>query len=138
VPATIRSRVGACADRQRPGAGANGNSPYTKALAQTIIAPQRFAGVPTPVGEDWASNIKPAGLGFWSKDNIAWSGKVIASFLEDGQYPGGDYAGGAMADVTNSGRQLSRRKRAIVYLVVYPSSTNDPRINRHNHHKSLI
>jgi hypothetical protein len=38
----------------------------------------------------------------WSKDNIAWSGKDIASFLEDGQYPDGDYAGDAMADVIHT------------------------------------
>jgi hypothetical protein len=44
-----------------------------------ILAPQRFADGPTPDGEDWPPNVKPAGLGHWSKDNIAWSEKDIES-----------------------------------------------------------
>jgi hypothetical protein len=43
------------------------------------LPPQRFADGPTPDGEDWPPNVKPAGLGHWSKDNIAWSEKDIES-----------------------------------------------------------
>jgi hypothetical protein len=45
-----------------------------------IRAPQRFAGGPTPNGEDWAPNIKPAGFGFWSKDNIACRRRIFQAF----------------------------------------------------------
>jgi mono/diheme cytochrome c family protein len=87
-----------------------------------VVESQRFAGGETPDGKGWAPNITPAGLGHWSKDNIAWSESQIASFLDDGQYPDGDYAGGAMADVTRNTALLVAADRAAIaaYIATLP------------------
>jgi mono/diheme cytochrome c family protein len=87
-----------------------------------IIDSERFAGGPAPDGKGWVPNITPAGLGHWGKDNIAWSEKDIASFLDDGMNPSGDFAGGGMADVIGNTSQLSAADRAAIatYIASLP------------------
>src|SRR6266850_1752632 len=70
-----------------------------------IIAAQRFAGGPNPEGEGWVPNITQKGLGEWST-------KDIADFLETGQMPEGDTAGGSMARVIRNTAQLPAEDRA--------------------------
>ena len=65
-----------------------------------IVAAQRFAGGPNPEGEGWVPNITQKRLG-------EWSAKDIAYFLETGQTPDGDTAGGSMARVIRNTSQLS-------------------------------
>ena len=65
-----------------------------------IIAAQRFAGGPNPEGEGWVPNITQKGIGEWSEDDIAY-------FLETGQLPDGDSAGGSMVRVIRNISQLS-------------------------------
>jgi mono/diheme cytochrome c family protein len=87
-----------------------------------VIESERFAGGPLPDGKDWAPNITPAGLGHWSSEGIAWSQSDIANFLADGQYPDGDYAGGAMAAVIRDTALLSGDDRAAIaaYIAALP------------------
>ena len=91
-----------------PGHCAECHSPRN--LLGGIIESERFAGGPTPDGEGWVPNITPTGLAIGAKENIAWSEKDIASFLDDGMMPDGDYAGGAMAEVIRNVALLSRRR----------------------------
>jgi mono/diheme cytochrome c family protein len=84
-----------------------------------IVESERFAGGPTPDGKEWVPNITPTGLGHWGSDKIAWKEKDIASFLDDGMNPAGDYAGGAMADVIRNTSQLSAADRAAIANYVY-------------------
>lgn len=84
-----------------------------------IIESERFAGGPTPDGKGWVPNITPTGLGQWGSDKIAWKEKDIASFLDDGMNPAGDYAGGAMAEVIRNTSQLSADDRAAIANYVY-------------------
>ena len=66
-----------------------------------IVEAQRFAGGPNPEGEGWVPNIT-------QKGGLAeWSAKDIAYFLETGQTPDGDTAGGSMARVIRNTSQLS-------------------------------
>eukprot|EP01035_Chromulina_nebulosa_P031948 gene31948-42625_t len=76
-----------------------------------IITAQRFAGGPNPDGEGWVPNITQKGLADWSEKDIAY-------FLETGQTPDGDTAGGSMARVIRNTSQLSGEDRAAmaVYL----------------------
>jgi mono/diheme cytochrome c family protein len=87
-----------------------------------IIESERFAGGPTPDGKGWVPNITPAGLQHWGKDRIAWSAKDIASFLDDGQYPDGDYAGGAMTEVVRNTSLIPVGDRAAIasYIAALP------------------
>jgi mono/diheme cytochrome c family protein len=87
-----------------------------------IIESERFAGGPAPDGKGWVPNITPAGLKHWSKDDIAWSEKDIASFLDDGMNPAGDFAGGAMAEVIRNTALLSAADRAAIaaYIASLP------------------
>lgn len=87
-----------------------------------IIESERFAGGPTPDGEGWVPNITPVGLGHWGSDNVAWSEKDIASFLDDGMNPAGDFAGGAMAEVISNISLLSADDRAAIaaYIASLP------------------
>ena len=57
-----------------------------------IVAAQRFAGGPDPEGEGWVPNITQKGLNEWSENDIAY-------FLETGEMPDGDKAGGSMRRV---------------------------------------
>jgi mono/diheme cytochrome c family protein len=76
-----------------------------------IIESERFAGGPTPDGKSWVPNITPAGL---QHEDPPWSEKDIASFLKDGQNPGGDFAGGAMAEVVENTALLGADDRAAI------------------------
>jgi mono/diheme cytochrome c family protein len=69
-----------------------------------IVAAQRFAGGPNPEGEGWVPNITQKRLG-------EWSAKDIAYFLETGQTPDGDTAGGSMARVIRNTSHLSAEDR---------------------------
>ena len=84
-----------------------------------IIENQRFAGGPSPDGSDWVPNITPVGL---QRDDEKWSEKDIASFLDGGMMPSGDFAGGAMADVIRSTSLLSPEDRAAIanYVAALP------------------
>ena len=103
-----------------PGHCAECHSPRN--LLGGIIESERFAGGPTPDGEGWVPNITPTGLQHWSKEDIAWSEKDIASFLDDGMMPDGDYAGGAMAEVIRNVSLLSPGDRAAIaaYIASLP------------------
>jgi mono/diheme cytochrome c family protein len=87
-----------------------------------IVESERFAGGPTPDGEGWVPNITPAGLRHWSKEDLAWSAKDIASFLDDGMNPAGDFAGSAMAEVIRNTTLLSAADRAAIatYIAALP------------------
>ncbi len=83
-----------------------------------IVESQRFAGGPSPDGKDWIPNITPAGLREDDNAKDPWSAKEIASFLEDGQDPSGDYAGGAMVEVIRNTALLSAQDREAIALYI--------------------
>jgi mono/diheme cytochrome c family protein len=87
-----------------------------------IIAAQRFAGGPNPEGEGWVPNITQKGLGDWSTKDIAY-------FLETGDTPDGDSAGGAMVRVIRNTSQLTPADRAAMaeYLKSLPPVDGPPR-----------
>ncbi len=87
-----------------------------------IVAAQRFAGGPNPEGEGWVPNITQKGLGDWSETDIAY-------FLETGQMPDGDTAGGSMVRVIRNISQLSSEDRAAIaeYLKSLPPVDGPPR-----------
>ena len=87
-----------------------------------IVESQRFAGGPSPDGKSFVPNITPAGLQHWSKDDIAWSQSDIATFLESGMDPSGDYAGDVMAEVIRNISLLDTADRAAIaaYIVSLP------------------
>jgi mono/diheme cytochrome c family protein len=90
-----------------------------------IIAAQRFAGGPNPEGEGWVPNITQKGLGEWSEKDIAY-------FLETGEMPEGDSAGGPMARVIKNTSQLSPDDRAAIaeYVKSLPPVDGPPRPKR--------
>jgi mono/diheme cytochrome c family protein len=87
-----------------------------------IIGAQRFAGGPDPEGEGWVPNITQKGL-------ADWSAKDIAYFLETGETPDGDNAGGSMARVIRNTSQLSPEDRAAIaeYIKSLPPVEGPPR-----------
>ena len=87
-----------------------------------IIAAQRFAGGPNPEGEGWVPNITQKGLSEWSEKDIEY-------FLETGQLPDGDTAGGSMARVIKNTSQLTPEDRAAIaeYLRSLPPVDGPPR-----------
>jgi len=87
-----------------------------------IIAAQRFAGGPNPEGEGWVPNIT-------QKGPSEWSDKDIAYFLETGQTPDGDTAGGAMVRVIKNTSQLAPEDRAAIaeYIKSLPPVEGPPR-----------
>jgi mono/diheme cytochrome c family protein len=87
-----------------------------------IITAQRFAGGPNPEGEGWVPNITQKGLGEWSTKDFTY-------FLETGQLPDGDNAGGPMARVIKNTSQLSDDDRAAIaeYLKSLPPVEGPPR-----------
>jgi len=87
-----------------------------------IIESERFAGGPSPDGKGWVPNITPVGLQHWSADDIAWSQKDIASFLDDGMNPAGDFAGGGMVEVIRNTAKLDAGDRAAIaaYIASLP------------------
>jgi mono/diheme cytochrome c family protein len=86
-----------------------------------IIAAQRFAGGPNPEGEGWVPNITQKGLSEWSEKDIAY-------FLETGETPDNDTAGGSMARVIKNTSQLSPSDRAVIaeYLKSLPPVDGPP------------
>jgi mono/diheme cytochrome c family protein len=87
-----------------------------------IVDSERFAGGPTADGKGFVPNITPLGLRHWSKEDIAWSEKDIASFLDDGMNPAGDFAGGAMAETIRNTAKLGAADRAAIaaYVAALP------------------
>ena len=87
-----------------------------------IVASQRFAGGPNPEGEGWVPNITQQGL-------ADWSAKDLDYFLETGQMPDGDSAGGSMARVIRNTSQLSPADRAAIaeYLKSLPPVEGPPK-----------
>lgn len=77
-----------------------------------IVAAQRFAGGPDPEGKGWVPNITQKG------ELSDWSMKDIDYFLETGQTPDGDNAGGAMARVIRNTSQLGPEDRAAIATYV--------------------
>jgi mono/diheme cytochrome c family protein len=69
-----------------------------------IVAAQRFAGGPDPDGKGWVPNITQKGISDWNEKDIAY-------FLESGQTPDGDSAGGSMVSVIRNISQLSEADR---------------------------
>src|SRR5213080_866509 len=97
-----------------------------------IVAAQRFAGGPNPEGEGWVPNITQKGLGEWSENDIAY-------FLETGEMPDGDKAGGSMRRVIRNTSQLSPEDRAAIgeYLKSLPRCRGRRRPKngpKHEHH----
>jgi mono/diheme cytochrome c family protein len=80
-----------------------------------IVASQRFAGGPNPVGEGWIPNITQKSLGDYSEKDIAY-------LLETGTLPDGDSVGGQMAEVVRTTAQLSPQDRAAIatYIKALP------------------
>lgn len=87
-----------------------------------IVAAQRFAGGPNPEGEGWVPNITQKGLGEWSEKDFAY-------FLQTGEFPDGDKAGGSMVRVIRNISQLSPGDRAAMaeYLKSLPPVEAPPR-----------
>lgn len=87
-----------------------------------IVEAQRFAGGPNPEGEGWVPNITQKRL-------AEWSAKDIAYFLETGQTPDGDTAGGSMVRVIRNTSQLPPEDRAAMaeYLKSLPPIDGPPR-----------
>jgi mono/diheme cytochrome c family protein len=83
---------------------------------------QRFAGGPNPEGEGWVPNITQKRL-------AERSAKDIAYFLETGQTPDGDTAGGSMVRVIRNTSQLPPEDRAAIaeYLKSLPPVEGPPR-----------
>jgi mono/diheme cytochrome c family protein len=90
-----------------------------------IVSSQRFAGGPAPDGKGWVPNITPIGL---KRSDEVWSEKDIASFLDDGMMPSGDYAGGSMAEVIQNTSALSADDRAAIaaYIASLPPVEGRP------------
>ncbi|MBR1142335.1 cytochrome c [Bradyrhizobium sp. AUGA SZCCT0431] len=87
-----------------------------------IVDAQRFAGGPNPEGEGWVPNIT-------QKRMSDWSAKDFAYFLESGQTPDGDTAGGLMTRVIRNTSQLSPEDRTAMaeYLKSLPPVEGPPR-----------
>jgi mono/diheme cytochrome c family protein len=87
-----------------------------------IISAQRFAGGPNPEGEGWVPNITQKGLSDWSAKDIAY-------FLESGQTPDGDSAGGSMVRVIRNTSQLSSADRDAIadYIKSLPPVEGPPK-----------
>jgi mono/diheme cytochrome c family protein len=88
-----------------------------------IIASQRFAGGPNPEDEKgWVPNITQKGIGDWSAKDISY-------FLETGQTPDNDNAGGAMARVIKNTSQLSAQDRDAIaeYIKSLPPVEGPPK-----------
>jgi len=96
-----------------------------------IVAAQRFAGGPDPEGEGWVPNITQKGLNEWSENDIAY-------FLETGEMPDGDKAGGSMRRVIRNTSQLSPEDREAMaeYLKSLPpvqGPTPPEKAKEHDH-----
>ena len=109
--AYLANSLGHCAECHSP-----------RNLLGGIITAQRFAGGPNPEGEGWVPNIT-------QKGPSEWSDKDIAYFLETGQTPDGDTAGGAMVRVIKNTSQLTPEDRAAIaeYIKSLPPVEGPPR-----------
>jgi mono/diheme cytochrome c family protein len=87
-----------------------------------IVAAQRFAGGPDPDGKGWVPNITQKGISDWSEKDIAY-------FLESGQTPDGDSAGGSMVSVIRNISQLSEADRNAIatYIKSLPPIDGPPK-----------
>jgi mono/diheme cytochrome c family protein len=87
-----------------------------------IISAQRFAGGPNPEGEGWVPNITRKGISDWNEKDITY-------FLETGQTPDGDSAGGAMTRVIKNTSGLPDEDRAAIadYIQSLPPVEGPPR-----------
>lgn len=87
-----------------------------------IVAAQRFAGGPDPDGKGWVPNITQKGISDWSEKDIAY-------FLESGQTPDGDSAGGLMVSVIRNISQLSEADRNAIatYIKSLPPVVGPPK-----------
>ena len=87
-----------------------------------IVVAQRFAGGPDPEGKGWVPNITQKGISDWSAKDIAY-------FLESGQTPDGDSAGGSMVRVIKNTSQLSPGDREAIadYIKSLPPVEGPPR-----------
>jgi mono/diheme cytochrome c family protein len=96
-----------------------------------IVDAQRFAGGPNPEGEGWVPNITQKGLGEWGVKDIAY-------FLQTGEMPDGDSAGGPMARVIKNTSQLTPEDRAAMaeYLKSLPPVEGPPRPKKAKSEKS--
>jgi mono/diheme cytochrome c family protein len=81
-----------------------------------IIKDSRFAGAKNPDGPGWVPNITP------HADGIKWSKEDMTSFLETGQTPDFDSAGGSMAEVIENMSRLTPADREAMasYIVTLP------------------
>jgi len=88
-----------------------------------IKVAQRFAGGPDPEGKGFVPNITQKG------ELAEWSEKDIDYFLETGQTPDGDNAGGSMARVIRNTSQLSSADRAAIanYVKSLPPVEGPPK-----------
>jgi len=96
-----------------PGHCAECHSPRN--LVGGIVKSQRFAGGPSPVGEDWVPNITPKGIGDYSEADIV-------EILTTGTMPNGDSVGGPMAEVVRTTERLPEadRKAIATYIKSLP------------------
>jgi mono/diheme cytochrome c family protein len=87
-----------------------------------IVATQRFAGGPDPDGKGWVPNITQKGISDWNEKDIAY-------FLESGQTPDGDSAGGSMVSVIRNISQLSEADRNAIatYIKSLPPVDGPPK-----------
>ena len=87
-----------------------------------IVAAQRFAGGPDPDGKGWVPNITQKGISDWNEKDIAY-------FLESGQMPDGDSAGGSMVSVIRNISQLSEADRNAIatYIKSLPPVDGPPK-----------
>jgi len=87
-----------------------------------IIASQRFAGGPDPEGKGWVPNITRKGTSDWGQKDISY-------FLETGQTPDGDSAGGSMVPVIKNISQLSATDRDAIaeYIKSLPPVEGPPK-----------
>jgi mono/diheme cytochrome c family protein len=87
-----------------------------------IVPTQRFAGGPDPEGKGWVPNISQKGLSDWSQKDISY-------FLETGQTPDGDSAGGLMVPVIKNMSQLSAKDRDAIaeYIKSLPAVEGPPK-----------
>jgi len=94
----------------------------TRNLLGGIIASQRFAGGPDPEGKGWVPNITRKGTSDWSQKDISY-------FLETGQTPDGDSAGGSMVPVIKNISQLSATDRDAIaeYIKSLPPVEGPPK-----------
>ena len=74
-----------------------------RAISSAASSPRN--GGPDPEGKGWVPNITQKGLDDWNEKDIAY-------FLESGQTPDGDSAGGSMVSVIKNISQLSEADRA--------------------------